>query len=522
MSDNTLVPADAVPVIIESPVQGGTEEERQVIAELIAVRSSTPPAAVEPTPDPAELTAATPKRAFALDALRGLFLISMTFGFTISSDSLPAWMYHRQLPPPGDVAVNIAGISWRDLAYAAFLFTMAAALPLTLSRRIAKGEPEIGITVAAVRRYALLLIYGLLVAHANTYFIGYSDVGRALSIVGFGVMAMIFTRRRKDWNEARFEMLHRAGWVLAIAFLALSPLTYGKTFTFARIDDIMVDLAFASLAGALIWYFTRDNLNVRLAILAGAVALYLGAKEDGWLQQWWYSSPVPWAFQPSRLSLLTVVIPGTIAGDVILRWMRVAQAKDDPDPMTWSNARLAGLAAICAVITPIVVVGLYNRQGALTLQACLALAAAGFLLVRKPATPAEHMLRSLFLWGAMWLLLGLALEPFEGGIKKEPETLSYFFTVTGTTLLLLAGMTALTDGLKRSNAVRVLIDVGQNPLLAYVLFTVLLNSVFELTPPMRSFLQATPAQSVARSIVSTVVTIALVCYVSRKRIYWRT
>src|SRR6185503_3665405 len=99
--------------------------------------------------------------------LRGLFLISMTAGFTIYSERLPAWMYHRQFPPPGDVAVNIPGISWRDLAYAAFLFTMAAALPLTLSRRVEKGETEIGIVVASVRRYAIPLFFALLIAHAN-------------------------------------------------------------------------------------------------------------------------------------------------------------------------------------------------------------------------------------------------------------------------------------------------------------------------------------------------------------------
>src|SRR6478735_56046 len=109
------------------------------VARLIAEPSPVPAS----VPQPAVVT--EPKRASALDALRGLFLASMTFGFTISNNHLPLWMYHRQFPPPGDTPVNVAGISWRDLTYVAFLFTMSAALPITLSRRIDKGEPELGI-----------------------------------------------------------------------------------------------------------------------------------------------------------------------------------------------------------------------------------------------------------------------------------------------------------------------------------------------------------------------------------------
>src|SRR5205814_2473020 len=117
---------------------------------------------------------------------------------------------------------------------------------------------------------------------------------------------------------------------------------------------------FASVAGSLIWYFTRGNMLARLAFLAAAVALYLGAKQDGWVQNWWYSSAVPWAFSPSRLSLLTVVIPGTIAGDCILQWMRSSQG-DATATTPWKQGRVWALTFLCIAITPVVVVGMYNR-----------------------------------------------------------------------------------------------------------------------------------------------------------------
>jgi predicted acyltransferase len=517
------------PIVIHPEIHGGSDDERvlvrarfQTVATapdtLTGVIEAVPAAAVVPE---ASLVKAPAKRAFSLDALRGLFLLSMTAGFTISFLEYPAWMYHRQFPPPGDTLVNVAGIGWRDLAYGAFLFTMAAALPLTLSRRIDKGEVEIGIIAASIKRFAMLLVFALLIGHSNTFFIGYTQTGRALAVVGFVIMALIFTRRRNDWNERHNRLARRTGWALAIAFLALSPLTYGKTFSFARIDDIIAGLAFASLAGSVIWYFTRDNLNARLVILAFTVALVLGAKEDGWLQQIWYSSPVPWAFAPDSLALLTVVIPGTIVGDVVLRWMR---SPGDPvaESPRWDRGRIVLLAVLAAACTPIVVVGLYSRAIEATTQIVFAMLAGMVALTWRPSTSVERMLRSLVVWGGLWLALGLVLEPFEGGIKKVPATLSYFFTVTGTTTLLLVSLTALIDVLGRKKLVSALIDVGHNPLLCYVLYTVLINSVFELVPPLRGVLRGSAGEAVLRSLIEVVLVVIVVRFVSRQRIYWRS
>jgi hypothetical protein len=362
------------------------------------------------------------------------------------------------------------------------------------------------------------MVYALLVAHSNTFFTGYTNPSRAVGLIGFGIMALVFTRRRSDWSEEPFRILKRTGWGLAVAFLALSPLVYGKTFSFARIDDIIADLAFMSLAGVLIWYFTRRHRELELVILAGAVALYLGAKGDGWLQQWWYSSPVPWAFEPHQLSLLTVVVPGLIAGDILLEWMR---SSVEPPHAAWTRVRLGSLAGLCAVFTPLVTVGLYNRYSELTLQASIVLVAAGLYLTRRPTTSLERAIQALYRWAALWLLLGLMLEPAEGGITKDPETLTYFFTITGTTSMLLVSLMALIEGLGQVRWVRTLIDIGQNPLLCYVVFTVFLNSVFELIPATRGLMESSPALAVVRSVISTILVVLIVRAATRQRIYWR-
>jgi predicted acyltransferase len=518
------------PIVVESAVHGEEVAEWRPSAPTRApaaiwrpIDEDVPVPGTGQSPAPPELAAPdSSRRAFSLDALRGFFLLTMTMGFTIGTAKYyPEWMFHRQEPWGAPEPVDVAGISWRDLAYASFLFTMAAALPLTMSRRIQKGELEVGIVMAAVRRWGMLLIYAILIGHSNTYFTGYTQTGRVLALVGFAVMAMVFTRRRADWDERKFTLVNRAGWILAIAFLVLSPLAYGKTFSFDRNDDVIVGLAFASFVGIVAWYFTRENLTARLGILAAAVALYLGAKGGGWVAGWWWDSPLPWLFSPQRLVLLAVVIPGTIMGDVILRWMREPADAIDGG-RTWTGLRLGGLTVLSIAFTPLVTIGMYNRWVGLTTLLCVALIIGGAFLTHAPGNATERMLRSLFVWASAWLMIGLFLEPFENGIRKVPDTLSYFFTITGTTSMLLLGLTALVDGLRRRQWVSVLVDLGHNPLMLYVMYTVLINSVLELIPPLRGVLRGSLGEAMVRSLLSVGLVVLIVRYMSRKRIYWRT
>lgn len=529
-----ISPLDDSPIVIHGPLHASAAHSG--LSSEFPVTSPSPPASRvfdrgqfeaahtgrhdqgSELPDPGP--PAEPRRAYSLDALRGLFLISMTLGFTIYGNYFPDWMYHRQFPPPGEL-VDIAGITWRDLAYAAFLFTMAAALPITLSRRIERGETEFAIVFAAIRRFIMLFVFALLIGHSNTFFIGYTQEGRAVAVVGFLVMFLVFTRKRKDWDDRWFKIANRAGWVAAVLFLALSPLVYDGVFTPARRDDIIAGLAFAALAGSITWYFTRNNLNARLVVLAGSVALYLGARSEGWIQSFWWSSPAPWLFQPSQLTLMAVVIPGTIAGDVLLRWMR-APAPRAAGASAWSQSRIVLLSILSFAFAPLVVIGLYNRWVQATTQLAILLCVAGAFITWRPTSSTEQLLRRLFSWAALWLVLGLVLDPFEGGIKKVPDTLSYFFTVTGVTMMAMVALVAIVDVIGWRKAVKPLIDFGHNPMLAYVLYTVFLNSLLEMIPAMVTLLRGSPGESILRSILTTVVVVLVVQAFTRKRIYWRT
>lgn len=406
------------------------------------------------------------RRVDALDALRGLFLLSMTLGFSIAEGMYPAWMYHRQEPPPTHAFVEIAGLTWRDLAYPVFLFTMAAAIPISFGLRVARGAGLGELARASARRWFLLFCFALIVAHSSGYWIGeYSRLSQALSLVGFGLLCLIFTRRPERLDPRVFRALRVLGWIGALAFLAFTPALYGKTFAFERRDEILAELAFCSFVSIWLWYATRSDPALRAGVLALVVALALGATADGWVADLWWSSPVPALVEFSNLELLCVLIPGLFAGDLLFAWMH---GEASPDASGWSAPRTAALALCCALASPVLVIGLYARETLATALAIFALASAVLALVRAPQSQDERLLRDLCRLGALLLAAGMLLEPFQGGIKKVPGTLSYWFALAGNSAWLLAALVACVERLGLRRPLSWLVAVGQNPLVAYV------------------------------------------------------
>ncbi len=81
------------------------------------------------------------KRISSIDILRGIAIIGMIFCANIGFNSgLPAWMFHAQTPPPTyafDPAA--AGLTWVDLVFPFFLFSMGAAFPLAMRKKFENG-----------------------------------------------------------------------------------------------------------------------------------------------------------------------------------------------------------------------------------------------------------------------------------------------------------------------------------------------------------------------------------------------
>jgi hypothetical protein len=460
----------------------------------------------------------SPKRADALDALRGFAILAMVFSGTLRYKILPAWMYHAQEPPPAH-AFNkaIAGLTWVDVVFPLFLFSLGAAIPLALSRRI--DQPPKAFTYILKRGF-LLGAFAIILQHLRPFTINKepTDLTWYLAMLGFGLLFLMFGRLPKKlgrWGVG----LTLLGWIGAIALL--SQLSYGgEGFQLDRSDPILLSLANMAVFGAIAWLCTRNNLLLRLGFLGILLALQFSANSDGWVKGLWGSSPVPWLFQVYYLKYLFIVIPGTIAGDLLLQWLDT----NEPEPIgdQRSQQRFWLIVVSMLMLCLVLLVGLQSRSVLLTTLMSAALSAVSWLLFVSLPGSLGKLLKLLFQWGAYWLILGLCFEPFQGGIHKDPSTYSYYFVTAAIAFFLLISLTILIHCFQWR--LGLLIDNGQNPMIAYVAFANLLWPILQLTGLEDWVIEVTnsPLMGVVKGVAYTLPIALLTAYFTRMRLFWRT
>lgn len=522
------------PIVIHGPLTGesgrATEErEDEASGTTVTVLDVVPTTIVATS---REAPAAQPQRAQAaarvesVDAFRGILLLLMNFAYTIPLwGPFAGWMYHQQVPPAPlgantDVAgyVDIAGVTWRDLLFPGFLFTMSAALPIVFGARLAKGMTYPHITWLAIKRAVLLFTMALIVGHTNPYWTqDFTWLGNVLALIGFVACFAFLVRPRSDWPPTQTQWLKRGAAVLVIAVLFALPAAYGQTFALERRDGILAAIAFLTVVGSVIWLFTRSNLTARLGILAVLLVARLGSSQVQWLSDVWNTTPARWLYEPWYLDLIAIVIAGTVIGDLVARWASVSRSERG-----WSRPRAAGLAALGFSVVPVLCVGLYVRRYPTATAAVIVAIAAGMLLLGARATSErDRVTARMYAWAALWLILGTIVEPLEGGIKKDPQTLGFILLATGSAIATLASIHLVTTSLTtRRRLLGPIVAIGQNPLLAYVVFTLGVSHLLWLSGYGEAF-TATWPQALARSVLLTALCGGIVLYATRKRLLWR-
>jgi hypothetical protein len=209
---------------------------------------------------------------------------------------------------------------------------------------------------------------------------------------------------------------------------------------------------------------TQSNLTLRLAILGALFALRVSSGADGWIHDLWASSPVPWLFRFDFLKYLFIVIPGTMIGDLYLQF---TQKESDHPPYSWSAGRFASIAGLMLVIVVVAITGMKMRAVSETTVALCALLGLGLWLLRSAKSPFEQILSTFFQWSVVLTVIGLLFEPFEGGIKKDPSTLSYYFLTGGLAITTLIACMIAIDRFRWERPLHLFVASGQNPLVAY-------------------------------------------------------
>ena len=141
-----------------------------------------------------------------------------------------------------------------------------------------------------------------------------------------------------------------------------------------------------------------------------------------------------------------------------------------------------------------------------------------------PASPTLHFWQRLSSAGAYLLLLGLCLESYEGGIRKDDVTLSYLFVTCGLAFYALLLLTVVCDHWHVRWLCAPLEMVGKNPMVAYVSASMVIIPVLILTHiyPYIDALSSQPLTGFLKGVLLTALCMALTAWFTHKRWFWKT
>ena len=560
-------------------------------------------------------------RAHALDALRGYAIITMVLSAMEAFSVLPRWMYHAQVPPPDHVFdPTIYGITWVDIIFPFFLFSMGAAIPLSLGRQHAKGESIMKLTWKTVQRWVKLTFFAIFIIHAFPFMLGYEKewMRFAMPIFFFILLCLMFMPNPFGLSPYKARAITWSAYLVAVGFMLLQPYAGGAPFRLTDSDCIMLILANVSLTGSIIYLLTIGHPLRRLALLPFLVALFMAAHTaNSWPALLIHTSWLPWLYLPAYQEYLLIIIPGTVAGEWIAQWLEKMKANDtskglvenyqkkseavleNVNPLKGGrgavlengnkvkndekavlenenkvrtrseemkdkeNALALPVALLSLALIVVNVVLLFGRHLVANLVATMVLTALTAWLLRSrrkagttgveaakqraasrdassqeaakqevynqksssaPASPTLHFWQRLSSAGAYLLLLGLCLESYEGGIRKDDVTLSYLFVTCGLAFYALLLLTVVCDHWHVRWLCAPLEMVGKNPMVAYVSASMVIIPVLILTQlyPYIDALSSQPLTGFLKGVLLTALCMALTAWFTHKRWFWKT
>lgn len=560
-------------------------------------------------------------RAHALDALRGYAIITMVLSAMEAFSVLPRWMYHAQVPPPDHVFdPTIYGITWVDIIFPFFLFSMGAAIPLSLGRQHAKGESIMKLTWKTVQRWVKLTFFAIFIIHAFPFMLGYEQewMRYAMPIFFFILLCLMFMPNPFGLSPYKARAITWSAYLVAVGFMLLQPYAGGAPFRLTDSDCIMLILANVSLTGSIIYLLTIGHPLRRLALLPFLIALFMAAHTaNSWPALLIHTSWLPWLYLPAYQEYLLIIIPGTVAGEWIAQWLEKMKANDtskglvdnyqkkseavleNGNPLNGGreavlengngvkndekavlenenkvrtrseemkekeNALALPVALLSLALIVVNVVLLFGRHLVANLVATMVLTALTAWLLRSrrkagtigveaakqraaskdassqeaakqevynqrssstPASPTLHFWQRLSSAGAYLLLLGLCLESYEGGIRKDDVTLSYLFVTCGLAFYALLLLTVVCDHWHVRWLCAPLEMVGKNPMVAYVSASMVIIPVLILTHiyPYIDALSSQPLTGFLKGVLLTALCMALTAWFTHKRWFWKT
>lgn len=466
------------------------------------------------------------KRVAAIDVLRALAIIGMVIsGQMLWNAALPAYMFHAQLPPP-TFAFNpeVPGITWVDLVFPFFLFSMGAAMPLALRRREEQGAGLKQIAASALHRFVWLASFAIILGNTRMGLLqGVAPwVAALMTLVVWGLFFAMFVRLPK-WDKKRNQRLNWGGFFALVALTMLYRPLFGVETSLHKSDIIILILASMALFGTLLWWLTRNSLPMRIVLIVGMALLKMASSIEGsWCEWLWQQTPAVWLFRFEFLKYLCLVLSGTVAGDIIHRALRTQATTEQPREgrSSWLTGSLVVLMA-ALILTQLW--GLFTRELGWTVALSIGLSIVTGVVLKQLKTAEQPLLKALFELGVVLLMIGLIAEPLEGGIKKDHATISFFFVTGGMATFVLIAALALE--LRFGIRFRALEACGANPMFAYTASGYLITPIATLTTLsvlIERFANLTPWCGFWRGVLFALLVIAITYPFTRKNYYWKS
>lgn len=469
-------------------------------------------------------------RAESLDSLRGFAIFMMVLSGSILTWVLPAWMAHCQCPPPsGTFDPSVYGITWVDLVFPFFLFSMGAAYPFAIGSRIKRGAGKGRLIVDALWRYVKLTYFALFLYHLNPWALAAGGPQTPsvwlMTLGSFILLFAIYLRIPYKMNIWVRRAIYWVGIIIATLLMIRVDLNQSGSIDLYRSNIIILVLANMAAFGTIIYILTINRPWARVAVLPLLMGIILCKGLDGtWQQDVFNWSPLPWLYRFDFLKYLFIVIPGTFAGEYLRDWISSRAKQANPKPLSY-NAATAIVCILSALVIGLNVWMLFDRLLVVNFFVSLALVLAiRFFVSLMPS--ASDFLKKLTTLGGYLLMLGLVFEAFDGGVRKDPSTFNYYFITSGLACYCLTFFVILCDIYRARVVTAPFALSGKNPMIAYVAAQFFVMPVLNLChigdTYTLSLFETSPFLGFLHGFIVTSLAILTASFFTRIKWFWRT
>ena len=462
-------------------------------------------------------------RNYSIDLLRGLAILGMVLAAVIPwNDAFPAWMYHAQISPPDFIYnPNKAGITWVDLVFPFFLFSMGAAFPFALKSKLVSGAYK-EIVFGIFKRGILLVFFAIALAYFTPdNLTSSSSINYTTALAVFIAFGLVFQR---------FDVAYQKKLIIkCVGFLIIGVLCYyhseilNNTFDKSKNNIIIMVLANVAVIGSFIWLMTASNIYLRIAVIVAFIGIWLTHDIQGsWTSKIWNFHPsIQWFYNFSYLKYLCIVLPGTILGDLVLINKSITNKLYEPEEHI--QARI--LALISFIFIVFHVCSLYMRWLDFNLLGHVIFMIIFYSFFKKVVSLQLKFYGKLIVWGLIFVSVGLFFEPLNGGIKKDPSSFSYWFITSGLAFVFYCTCDFITKTLGTNKIVQSVVRCGQNPMMAYCISSFFITPILAMLGILSYIDYLGNIHSylgLIRTLVYMMLVILLTNLASKKGWFWRS